>query len=158
MPNDAPDMPMPEQAEVLSFEVNICRPCVNLEPSECHTPGCRFFLMGIDEIREYLSRLLIRVDFEDSETFIAEPILANDAEHIGRLEAENRALQIKLDEMQKVKKAVQSALENVYALVEGESPSLMEDDHNFEKAYEAIQLANDFDASNPPADQPKEKA
>jgi hypothetical protein len=63
-----------EWPEVVSFRVDICKACINLEPSECHTPGCRLFLMGIDQIKEYLSRLLIRCDFEDGSTYIAEEL------------------------------------------------------------------------------------
>lgn len=51
-----------EEAEIpiRRFEVDICDACVKLEGSECHTPGCRFFLFGMVEVGEYLNRLLIR--------------------------------------------------------------------------------------------------
>ena len=42
------------------YIVSICDQCINLEGSECHTPGCRFFLKSTDEIGELLNVLLIR--------------------------------------------------------------------------------------------------
>ena len=46
--------------KVRRYEVDICDGCINLEPSECHTPGCIFFLCGIPEISAFLNRALIR--------------------------------------------------------------------------------------------------
>lgn len=45
---------------VRRYTVDICDPCINLEPSECHTPGCIFFLCHMDEVSEFLNRALIR--------------------------------------------------------------------------------------------------
>jgi hypothetical protein len=45
---------------VRRYEVDICDACINLEPSECHTPGCIFFLCGMKEVGEFLNRALIR--------------------------------------------------------------------------------------------------
>jgi len=42
------------------YSVDICDACVNLEPSECHTPGCIFFLCTMDEVSAFLNRAMIR--------------------------------------------------------------------------------------------------
>ena len=42
------------------YTVDICDPCYRLEGSECHTPGCIFFLCGMDEVGIFLNRALIR--------------------------------------------------------------------------------------------------
>ena len=45
---------------VRRYEVDICDACMKLEPSECHTPGCIFFLCHMDEVSAFLNRALIR--------------------------------------------------------------------------------------------------
>lgn len=48
--------------------MDICDACVRLEGEECHTPGCRFFLCGMQEVSGYLDRLLIRPKIDGKHT------------------------------------------------------------------------------------------
>lgn len=45
---------------VRRYTVDICDGCLNLDPSECHTPGCIFFLCHMDEVSAFLDRSQIR--------------------------------------------------------------------------------------------------
>lgn len=58
------------------YEVTICDGCINLEGQECHTPECAFCFMNMDEVKETLRRVNLRVEFESlgDEPYIAEPI------------------------------------------------------------------------------------
>ena len=59
---------------VRRYVIDICDACVNLEPSECHTPGCIFFLCGVDEVSTFLDRAFIRpiIDGEQIENLQAD--------------------------------------------------------------------------------------
>lgn len=50
--------------EVLSrlrnFEIRICDGCIKMAGRMCHTAGCVFFLCDMEEVGQYLDRLLIR--------------------------------------------------------------------------------------------------
>jgi hypothetical protein len=45
--------------EVRRYVVDICTPCMNLEGEMCSTPGCIFCWHTMDEVRSYLSVMLI---------------------------------------------------------------------------------------------------
>jgi hypothetical protein len=44
---------------VRRYTVDICDPCRDLDGQECHTPGCIFFLWGMDDVKAFMNRALI---------------------------------------------------------------------------------------------------
>lgn len=58
---------------VREYRVSICDPCMKLDGQECHTPGCIFFLCSMPEVRNYLSRMLLRVAFGENDSYTAAP-------------------------------------------------------------------------------------
>jgi hypothetical protein len=58
---------------------------MKLEPSECHTPGCVFFLCHMAEVRAVLNRVLLRPEaygkpiFTDDEAISQGIVLSTEA-------------------------------------------------------------------------------
>ena len=48
------------EPRVRQYQVGVCDACMALEPSECHTPGCIFWLCNMPEVEEMLDRMLLR--------------------------------------------------------------------------------------------------
>ncbi|MBP9771441.1 MAG: hypothetical protein KBD16_00740 [Candidatus Pacebacteria bacterium] len=46
------------------FEVDICEDCLALKGQMCHTPECVFIRCTMDEAKQHLSMLLIRMDID----------------------------------------------------------------------------------------------
>jgi hypothetical protein len=61
---------------VRMYSVSICDACIRLDGEECHTAACIFFLRGMDEVREYLNRMLIRPIVGGEPVFTSEEIFA----------------------------------------------------------------------------------
>lgn len=50
--------------KIRRYEIDICDGCMTLQGEMCHTPGCVFIRERTDEIKEHLSRLLLRIEVD----------------------------------------------------------------------------------------------
>jgi hypothetical protein len=64
------------EVQVRRYQVDICDPCMKLEGSECHTPGCIFWLCTMGEVQEYLNRMLLRPLIDGEPAYTTEDALS----------------------------------------------------------------------------------